>query len=438
MAGPLRFRGRTLVALFAATAFATAASCSSDSGDTASGDGDGPCAWVTRGDRETFNIAYPDAAATYWAVSYDLAPGETLELDGRFPSARYASFITYGPYGGVVDVLTDVDITAADGDTNPFDDSVESSDDAHQYTVIVGNEDADDAANLMNATAAPGSDAATRIADIDPDADESTASDPGAENLLGSGGGEGTPGILMYRVYVPDDAADASGGVGLPAITVVGTDGDREAVPTCDEPGPNPRGLELTEAYGPPTDREAPPQPVFVRPEAGAANLFPNPDNVYIATIAEHRPGQVVVMRATAPTFPDATVGRPVGTGEQVRFWSLCTNEYRKPYPVSHCLVDRDVVLDAAGRFVVVTSTPEDRPTNATEGHGVTWLEWGPTDVDNLLLLRHMLADPSFTESAIHMDHGAVALTAMGPYAPESIYCAVEVVERDGPDACFE
>ncbi|MEZ5205021.1 MAG: hypothetical protein R2701_11770 [Acidimicrobiales bacterium] len=36
------------------------------------------------------NIAYPDTAATYWTMSYALAPDEHLELAGQFPGARYA------------------------------------------------------------------------------------------------------------------------------------------------------------------------------------------------------------------------------------------------------------------------------------------------------------------------------------------------------------
>jgi len=64
--------------------------------------GEHPCAWATRADKATLNVAYPDTAATYWALSYRLAPGERIELDGTLPDARYFSFITYRPAGGAV------------------------------------------------------------------------------------------------------------------------------------------------------------------------------------------------------------------------------------------------------------------------------------------------------------------------------------------------
>jgi hypothetical protein len=398
---------------------------------------EGPCAWATRGDRETSNIAYPDAAATYWAVSYDLAADQTLELQGSFPEARYASFISYGPYGGVVDVLTDREIRPDPGSTNPFRDTSREGGE-HRYTVVVSADAGATEPNVVTARPAPGSDAATRTAPpTTVGADGSGPSeDPGAANTLGDGGDDGIKGTVIYRVYVPDDADDPTGGAGLPDVTLVDATGDRYAIPTCPSPGASPRARELAQTYGPPTDRPAPPQPAFIRPQQGAANLYPNPDNVYIATIAEHRPGRVVVVQGTAPTFPDPADGRPVGSGEQVRYWSLCTNEYRKPYPVSFCVVDRDVALDDQGRYTIVVSTPEDRPSNATSADGVTWLEWGSTEVDNLLLLRHMLADPDFAESATNLEPGALASSTMGAYAPQGTYCPRDVFETQGPAGC--
>jgi hypothetical protein len=115
---------------------------------------------------------------------------------------------------------------------------------------------------------------------------------------------------------------------------------------------------------------------------------------------------------------------------------SLCTNEYRKPYPVSYCTFDRNVAVDSAGQYTFVISTPEDRPVNATAADGVTWLEWGSTQVNNLLLLRHMLASSDFPESAINVAPGALASTTMGAYAPRGSYCDKAVFEQGGAAAC--
>ena len=415
------------------------------SGSSSTEDGPEPqqrCAWAVRADAETLNIAYPDTAATYWAISYDLAPSETLELSGTFPSARYASFNSYGPHGGAIDVLTDSDIRPDAGSTNPFADGADDTDGDHRYTVVVSAEEThEDQPNMIGAL--PNSETAPLPTGIAPSTTTGAGADPGPEdaNRLGSGergGPDVASGTVLYRVYLPDDPADPVGGTGLPDITAVTAEGERRAVPTCESPGPSSRAIELVENHERDTDRPAPPQPVFVRPQTSDANLYPNPDNVYIASIAEHRPGQIVVVQGLAPTFPDPSDGRPVGTGEQVRFWSLCTNEFRKPYPVTACAADRDTVLDSAGRYTYVISTPHDRPANATRADGVTWLDWGSTEVNNLLLMRHMLADPAFPEAATNVEPGAVVAPSMGEYAPSGTYCGVDLFELGGAAACYE
>jgi hypothetical protein len=410
---------------------ATSAATEAPSSSPSTAEGSEECAWATRADEETLNIAYPDTGATYWGVSYELAPGETLELRGTFPAARYASFISYRLTGGAIDVLTDRDIEPDEGSANPF--AGGDPDGPHAYTVVIsGDEAAADDPNVIGAKgdAAAEDPATTTTAGTD-------GEDPTPAILLGSGGDDAVRGTTLLRVYLPDDADDPTGGVGLPDVSVRSSDGTVTEVPTCPEPGASPNALAMVEANGPPTDRPAPPQPIFVRPEAGAARLYPNPDNVYIATIVEHEPGRLVVVRGLAPTFPDTAGGAAVGGDEQVRYWSMCTNEYRKPYPVTACAADEDTVLDGEGRYTYVISTPEDRPANATETEGVTWLDWGSTEVNNLLLLRHMLASPDFDESAINLEPGALATTTMGAYAPEGAYCTVADFESGGADGCL-
>ena len=175
---------------------------------------------------------------------------------------------------------------------------------------------------------------------------------------------------------------------------------------------------------------------MFIRPANGGGNLYPNPDNVYVATIVGYQPGRVVVVRGRAPTFPDTRAGQPVTGDEQVRYWSLCTNEYRKPNPVSSCLHDDEVPVDDNGDYTFVVSTPGDRPSNATEANGVAWLDWGSTDVNGLLLLRNMLASPSFPESATNLKPGSLASSTMGKYAPKAVYCDKATFEQGGASAC--
>ena len=187
---------------------------------------------------------------------------------------------------------------------------------------------------------------------------------------------------------------------------------------------------------GPATNAPAPATPSFIRPGNDAARLYPDPDNVYIATILAYRRGRLVVVRGRAPTFPDTRAGVMITGAEQVRYWSWCTNEYRKPYPVSACVPDEAIPVDANGEFTLVVSTREDRPAHTRPADGVVWLDWGSTKVDVLLLLRHMLAAPGFAESAINLAPGQSATPAMGAYAPRAAYCTAEQYAAGGPESC--
>ncbi len=383
-----------------------------------------PCAWPTIANRAVNNIAYPDTNATYWVLTYRLAPGENLELRGTFPQARYLSFITYGPSGGEIGVLTDRDILPDPGSSNPFAPATRNSGPKRRYRVQVRSA-ASSATNTVSAVAAASTTTAVATA--------------AAVRPLGTGkdGAAGVvAGTLIYRVYVPDRATDPTGGGGLPAVTLLRSDGTRTSYATCAKQGKSPNGEAIVRKNGPATDRPAPSEPVFIRPESNGNNLYPNSDNVYVATITHYEPGRLVVVRGHAPTFPDTRAGAVISGQEQVRYWSMCTNEYRKPYPVSACVADESVKLDVDGNYVFVVSTRAERPANATAANGVTWLDWSSTKVDMLLLLRNMLASPDFAESAIKLAPGALATSTMGIYAPSGTYCPVATFAQGGPAAC--
>ena len=67
-----------------------------------------------------FNIAYPDAGATYWAAGFRRPPGSKLTLRGRYPHSRYMAMQTYDVLGHGVDALADYQIDPLPG----FDESV--------------------------------------------------------------------------------------------------------------------------------------------------------------------------------------------------------------------------------------------------------------------------------------------------------------------------
>ncbi len=351
------------------------------------------CVWPYKTDKDTLNVAYPDEGATYWTTTYNLLAGEQLRVEGEFPEARYISLATYTVAGSVVDSVTDRDLMVTAGD-NPFADPAATGG-SYELTVSAG--------------VGPGS---------------------------GSSLASSTAGALIYRTYVADDAADVKGGVGLPTVTVVRTDGSELTLPECPSPGANSSLIDLINAFGPPVDRPAEDPPVFKQP-LSVAGLYANPDNGYVAAVAEHSAGEVVVVRGKAPSTPDNEAGdSPAELGNQLRYWSICTNEYRKPYPMTDCAYDAQIPLDANDEYTIVASTAADRPSNATLGDGVLWLDWGSTNQDMLLILRHMLPDPGFTQSVFSVPAGDAASTTMGDFAPVSVTCPTATFESGGAAAC--
>ncbi|CAB4764895.1 unannotated protein [freshwater metagenome] len=173
----------------------------------------------------------------------------------------------------------------------------------------------------------------------------------------------------------------------------------------------------------------------FKRPSS-TSSLYPNPDNTYLSSISRYQAGTVLVVRGKAPTTPNTQAGQSAATPSELRYWSLCANEYVKPYPVTECVFDQQVPLDGSGYYTIVVSTPADRPANATEANGVAWLDWGRTSVDLLLLFRNMLPAASFTQSAFSVTPGQLATTTMGEFAPLEATCTTATFESGGSAGC--
>lgn len=355
------------------------------------------CAWPNKTTRETLNVAYPDTGATYWSMGYNLLVGDQILIDGTYPDARYMSFITYNLAGNVVDGITDRDVSPDVGSLNPFADPTAPR--GGRYGLVISN----------------GVSAGT------------------PDNVLATGGITGT---LIYRSYVSSLPGDPTGGVGLPTVSVRRVDGSVVPIGTCSSPTADSSVIDLINLFGPATDLPAQQPPQFKRP-ATVAGLFANPDNGYVAAVAAFQAGRVVVIRGTAPAVPDTLAGQsPAASGTDLRYWSMCTNEYRKPYPVTACAYDTQVPLDAGGRYTIVASAAADRPANATTLNGVTWLDWGSTAQDMVLIMRNMLPSASFNESVFSVTPGQPASTTMGAYAPVTAGCSTATFESGGATAC--
>ena len=65
-----------------------------------------------------------------------------------------------------------------------------------------------------------------------------------------------------------------------------------------------------------------------------------------------------------APTFPDTRPGAPVMPGGQVRYFSLCQNEFASQRFIA-CRTDDQTAVGPDGFMTYVVSTPAQRPSNA-------------------------------------------------------------------------
>lgn len=341
------------------------------------------CAWPNKTNGDSFNVAFPDTASTYWSYPYHLAEGENIELSGKFIKGRYFSFNTYTPLGVSLGGIHDSEITTdATGGW---------------HVRLRAATDITDTVNTMAGTA------------------------PGCRSGWG---------VLIYRVYVPDNPQDEMAGTPLPQIIRHEGNESRELTP-CANPGHSLLAEAIIRLFGPRANERVKPEPVFLRPKSDEG-FFPNRDIKYLAALTEWEPGRLVVIRGKAPTSPGTRQGAPLTGTTQVRYWSFCTNEYRKPWPVNDCVPDFGVKRNEQGEYVIVVSTPGDRPGNATPENGVTWLDWGENDGIGIILYRHMLPATDFTQTIQRVQPGASGREVMEEYYPEARYCGKADFEKQG------
>ncbi len=323
-------------------------------------------------------------------------------------------------------MLNDRDIEPDPRSTNPYRGQNQTG---GSYTAVIR----DRAGTTINSLSA-------EAPSVNPAATTTTiAPTPGTVAPLGTDavGAEGVVGgTVIYRVYLPQPAGDPSAGAPLPNIVDVHADGTRVRVPTCAHAGANPAATNIVNQNGPATNTAAPAEPTFIRPKQNATNLYPDPDNIYLATIVHYTPGRMVVVRGKAPTFPNTGTGQQVRGTEQVRYWSLCTNEYRKPYPVSFCVPDQEVALDPRGHYTFVIGTPAERPANAqlpTPSPGSTGAAPPSTTSSSCDKCSRAATDP---QSAANVKPGALATSTMGSYAPRGVYCSAATFTQRGLAGC--
>lgn len=385
-------------------------------------------------DEDALNAAFPDTSATYWMAHLPFVPGAHLVIHGRYPAARYFSFHVYDEAQRPVDSIADYEIAPDKGSTNPF---VSHSGIGGKYTAYV-------AFSPPPARRAPNTIYA------------------GAEQ----GGAPNPAGFLIYRLYIPTDPDRPTGSVPLPRLTLVAPGGaTRIALGRCDSVPPQapgqavnrairhanyqkvgPQVFPVPAAQNPPrferffgTDQavwdSAPENPITPRRPFFRGGFLSNQQVAYLYTRTSRQFGDVLVIRAKAPSFPDTRAGTPVTATRQVRYWSVCQNEGATQRVVA-CSPDyRTPVVHH--HFTIVISDPRDRPANATRDRGVAWLPWGGTYYDGVVIYRYMLPAAGFRHAIQRIGPNDSARSVMRNYMPSAGYCSTRRFEQRGWRGCI-
>ena len=393
------------------------------------------------------NLAYPDANVFYWAATFTMPEDVELYLDGDFPLARYMSIISYDGRGRPLESLADYLIEPEKDSINPFINSNSRIDKNRAYKIQVLNN-------------SPVTDRETgKISKIS------------SYNTLNAPSYGPNQQLIIYRVYLPDNKTDPLGGVNLPQLKVIkdgktysGNDAckilnaSQNLAITIDAAGIPPmmyRELasqtdkpETWPAKNPPEwyiqmDRQS-----LIGIYTGEFNnkaprstggFFPNLDNHYLRTIINRKYGKVVLLKAKAPLTPKTYNSNPTYKENELRYWSVCSNQSFGNTRVNDCLFDEEIPLDKNGYFTIFVSRLKDRPRNANKECGYAWLPMaddgdGVFDEDvSIIQFRHMLARDDFSNSIQSVESQNDTKKVMKEYFPKSRYFMKNQVESFFP-----
>jgi hypothetical protein len=411
---------------------------------------------------------WPDSQSTYFLGRLAMPAGSRLTLRYTYPHSRYFQFALYrwehNTFVSTGEALAGKSIEPDPGSTNPFRVGASRLAEPRNFTLRI------------LAEAAP--------------------TDPkrAVPNTLYAGhdGGELQ---FVNRIYLADQgwdgagwgrASSPSGGRGLPSYEGMLADGTKlsaaEVVERFARPieGVTPQPItaeqwgELVHAKGndpalDPATAPARKEPrwekywnikysilgAFKTPEerakipfAGAMDGGGDPTTQYFLLHLSRRFGPVYVMRGTMPVFPDTYAGAggrglEVMPEAQAQYWSLVSCEAAPSGQIVDGLCDMHVPLDADRHYTIVYSRREDRPQNATEEHGVAWIEWSPRGegIDGpqnradfgMLMLRIMATDPAWKERPDNVAQPGMEEAVMGPYYPRGYYTTTAEFEAKGP-----
>ena len=393
------------------------------------------------------NLAYPDSNVYYWASVFTMPEGSELYIDGEYPYSRYMSIISYNARGKPLESLADYLIEPQKTSINPFVSGNQRLNKNRDYNIQVFNKE-------------PVTNRETGMISNLSSNNELNAPSYGPKQQL-----------IIYRIYLPDNSTEPLGGVDLPKPTVL-IDGvsytgkaacdvlntDQNLAITIDAAGlPAMKYRELASqpdksitwpAQNPPKwyiqmDRQS-----LIGIYTGEFNMnaprstggfFPNLDNHYLRTIINRKYGHVLMIKGKAPLTPKTFNSNKKFSNNELRYWSLCSNQSFGNTRVNDCLFDEEIPIDDDGYFTIFISKLKDKPRNAIKECGYAWLPIaddgdGVFDEDVAVVqFRHMLADSNFNNSIQSVENQADIKEVMQEYYPRSRYFMKNQVESFFP-----
>jgi hypothetical protein len=377
----------------------------------------------------------PDTGNTFSTAWFKIPAGAKIVVKGEFPHMRHWSFVTYTEKGEPRDGINDIDIDPDPGSSNPFRAGVQRNVTPRRYTFAI--------VNGMPPT-------------------------PRARNTLYTLAEPGAAIGMHMRNYVPDRSIDWTGGVGVPQVELHLADGKvLKGEDACDATAAPLRGkqvpltvskklwMALNSLPWRPADRSpaenfevAPMSKFYNREHLLLQTFFPalpsdglavekggfwsNPATRYGYTYLSQAYGKVYVVHGKMPSTPRTWDGTstPADQDADMRYWSLCTTTAPAAGNTVDCVTDENVrpIVDRQGNFNVIVSRATDRPANATEKCGVTWMEYGNGDGIpggssdyGAIINRHTLVNPKFEHSWFDVKKVRGEVDVLGPYLPHVI-----------------
>lgn len=376
----------------------------------------------------------PDVGTTFQITFFKIPAGGRIVLKGEYPHMRHWSFVTYGLNGEPRDGLADRDIEPDAGSQNPFRTGVRRDVAQRRYTLSIVN----------------GKPPQER-----------------PRNTLYTLDEDGKDVGMLMRNYVPDGSRDLYGGVALPVMELQQADGSvlsgDAACAATDAPL---RGKQVPTAVSPTVwvalthmfssdSSTAPAKPFEVQPLEMFFNRFhllarlflpslpthklaeqkggfwSNADTRYGYRFINQQHGKVYALRGKLPTTPKTWHGDggPLAQADMT-YWSVCTAMGMSSGMTVDCVYDEmlEPTLDAQRRYAIVVSRAVDRPSNATEKCGVTWMEWGNGDGivggtpdHGLIINRNTEPSRDFKHSWFSVKQEGAEREAMGEYLPQLV-----------------